>query len=175
MTESRTLPEAHIAHISPRRIRLRIPCKKGNVNFFGDLSVHLAQCPGVSDVEVNWRTGSALLLTASPLSMVVKYGMTHGLFRLKPPTPVHKSLVLNVTEAFKAYDRSLRNFTGGEIDIPSVIFLSLLISGVIQIARGNFVMPAWYTAFYYALGIFTRVKEADADIEEASWEAIGDE
>ncbi len=47
------------------------------------------------------------------------------------------------------------------IVIPSLIFLSLLISGIWQIARGNFAMPAWYTAFYYALGVFARAQVED--------------
>jgi len=65
--------------------------------------------------------------------------------------------------------------TGGEVDIPSLVFVSLLFSGIWQIARGNLAMPAWYTAFYYALGVFTRaqVDEWDegedlvADIDDA--------
>jgi hypothetical protein len=46
--------------------------------------------------------------------------------------------------------------TGGELDIPSVFFAALLISGIYQIARGNMAAPAWYTAFWYAFGIFSR-------------------
>ena len=59
------------------------------------------------------------------------------------------------------YNQDLKKLTGGEVDIPSLIFLSLLISGIWQIARGNFAMPAWYTAFYYALGVFARAQVED--------------
>jgi len=31
------------------------------------------------------------------------------------------------------------------------------------VLRGNLVIPAWYTAFYYALGIFTRGYEEPPD------------
>jgi len=34
--------------------------------------------------------------------------------------------------------------------------LSLLGLGLYQILRGNFRAPPWYTAFWYALGIFTK-------------------
>ncbi len=54
---------------------------------------------------------------------------------------------MNVADTFRAYDKDLKKISGGELDIPSLVFLSLLISGIWQIARGNLGMPAWYTAF----------------------------
>jgi hypothetical protein len=68
-----------------------------------------------------------------------------------------------VAASFRAYNENLKKLTGGEIDIPSLVFVSLLISGIWQIARGNLAMPAWYTAFYYALGVFTSAKVDEFD------------
>ena len=60
------------------------------------------------------------------------------------------------------------------MDIPTLVFLSLLISGIWQIARGSVAMPAWYTAFYYALGIFTRAQVDDLDEGGELLEEFGD-
>jgi hypothetical protein len=34
--------------------------------------------------------------------------------------------------------------------------MGLLGTGIYQIVRGNFGAPPWYTAFWYAFGVFTK-------------------
>ena len=41
----------------------------------------------------------------------------------------------------------------GKIDLPSGIFFALLGTGIYQLARGRFIIPPWYTAFWYAFGL----------------------
>jgi hypothetical protein len=82
---------------------------------------------------------------------------------LKRSAQSRKSLFGNVADTFQMYNRNLKKVTGGDVDIPSLIFLSLIISGIWQIARGNLAIPAWYTAFYYALGVFTRAQVDEWD------------
>lgn len=41
-------------------------------------------------------------------------------------------------------------------DLPGMAFLTLLGVGIYQLVRGNFAAPPWYTAFWYAMGIFTK-------------------
>jgi hypothetical protein len=43
-------------------------------------------------------------------------------------------------------------------------------AGIYQIARGNFAAPAWYTAFWYALGLFGNKggKDAKGTVESDS-------
>ena len=57
---------------------------------------------------------------------------------------------------FASLSRRIRDFTGSAADLSGLAVLALLTVGVYQIARGNFGAPAWYTAFWYALGIFNR-------------------
>ena len=57
---------------------------------------------------------------------------------------------------FGSVSRRIRAFTGNAADLSGLAVLALLTVGVYQIARGNFGAPAWYTAFWYALGIFNK-------------------
>jgi hypothetical protein len=68
----------------------------------------------------------------------------------------------------------LKRLTSGEVDIPSLVFLGLVVSGIYEIARGNLVMPAWYTAFYYALQVFSRGQIDELDSGENLLEGFED-
>jgi Heavy metal associated domain 2 len=157
------IPDAHVSHGMARRLRIKIPSKKGDVSYFSTLRERLSTCPGVGEIRVNPQTGSALISYECDRKALVEFARENDLFLLRRFTPRRKSLFGNVADTFQAYNKDLKKFTAGEVDIPSLIFLSLVISGIWQIARGNLAMPAWYTAFYYALGVFTRAQVDDWD------------
>jgi len=152
------VPEAHVSHCLPRRLRVKILSKKGDVSYFSGLSERLMKCSGVKDVRVNPSTGSVLIAHDCDGEELRKYVKEKKLFRLKAPKPGPRTLLQHVSSTFQTYNTTLKGMTGGEFDIPSLVFVSLLISGIWQLARGNLAMPAWYTAFYYALGVFTSAK-----------------
>lgn len=168
------VPEAYVSHRAPRRLRIKIPSKKGNSSFFSTLLDRLAKCPGVEEVKVNPQIGSVLILYTGDTKAVTEFAKKSDLFHLKPARPPRKTFFVNVADTFRAYDKDLKKISGGELDIPSLVFVSLLISGVWQIARGNLGMPAWYTAFYYALGVFTRIQVDEPDEGGEFVEGFGD-
>jgi len=157
------IPDAHVSHGMASRLRIKIPSKKGDVSYFSTLGERLSTCPGVGEIRVNPQTGSALISYECDRKALVEFVRENDLFLLRRFTPRRKSLFGNVADTFQAYNKDLKKFAAGEVDIPSLIFLSLVISGIWQIARGNLAMPAWYTAFYYALGVFTRAQVDDWD------------
>ncbi len=150
------IPDAHVSHGMAHRLRIKIPSKRGEVSYFSSLRERLSVCPGVKEIRVNPETGSALISYECQRKTIAEFARDNDLFLLKRSTPRRKTLFGNVADTFQGYNQYLRKLTGGEVDIPSLVFVSLLISGMWQIARGNLAMPAWYTAFYYALGVFTR-------------------
>jgi hypothetical protein len=129
--------------------------KKGDESYFADLSDRLSNCPGVEAVTTNPYTSSVLVVHDCQAEDIASFARHEGLFSLKRVTGRRTSLLQEVARTFQQYNRSLKKITGGELDISSLIFLSLVVSGVWQIARGNLTMPAWYTAFYYALGVYS--------------------
>jgi hypothetical protein len=168
------IPEAYVSHRAPRRLRIKIPSKKGNASFFSALLERLSGCPGIEEINVNPQIGSALILYTCETKTLAEFAKKNELFHLKQVSRPHKTLFGNVADTFQGYNKSLKQMTDGELDIPSLVFLSLLVSGVWQIARGNLMMPAWYTAFYYALGIFTRAHVDEFDEGDELLEGFDD-
>jgi len=157
------IPDAHVSHGMARRLRIKIPSKRGDVSYFSTLQERLYGCPGVGEIRVNPQTGSALISYECEKKTLAEFAREKDLFLLRRSTPGRKTLFGNVADTFQAYNQDIKKLTGGEVDIPSLVFVSLLISGIWQIARGNLAMPAWYTAFYYALGVFTRAQVDEWD------------
>ncbi len=157
------IPDAHVSHGMARRLRIKIPSKRGDVSYFSTLQERLSGCPGVGEIRVNPQTGSALISYECEKKTLAEFAREKDLFLLRRSTARRKTLFGNVADTFRAYNQDIKKLTGGEVDIPSLVFVSLLISGIWQIARGNLAMPAWYTAFYYALGVFTRAQVDEWD------------
>lgn len=149
-------PEATAVHKTDGRLRLRISGKKGDADFFSRIQEGLAHCPGVEKVGVNARTGSVLVIHHAALGDIGEYASQHGLFTCNNPDPsLRKSLFDSTEDVVRQLNRRLKRSTAGELDIASLVFLLLILSGAYQILRGNVRGPAWYMAFWYALGIFS--------------------
>jgi hypothetical protein len=84
---------------------------------------------------------------------IVEYARAHGLFQLTTAESPDLPVMHGIVQPVASIDRSLRSITGGKIDLPSGIFLALLGTGIYQLARGRFILPPWYTAFWYAFGL----------------------
>ena len=78
------VPEAYVSHRAARRLRIKIPSKKGNSSFFSTLIDRLAKCPGVEDIKVNPQIGTALILYSSDTKVVTDFAKKNDLFHLKP-------------------------------------------------------------------------------------------
>lgn len=160
------LPEAQVAHKVEGRLRVKIPCKRYDDNFFDSLGRLVSRRFPELRVEVNPVTASALFLGPRPPKEIMKYALKSRLFRVHMPARHTETVLGAVRRSFKDLDHSLLKYTGGELDVASVIFLSLVGNGLYQIALGNFSAPSWYTAFWYALGVFSKSSLLDASIVE---------
>jgi hypothetical protein len=139
---------------------------KGKASYFERLNESLSAREDVKEVWVNPINGGALIIHTAGLDELIEHGASSGLYDLQRKTPSPKTLYDEVAGLFKGWNRDLKRLSGGHIDIPSLVFLSLVISGVYQIMRGRFTAPAWYTAFWYALGVFSKGQVEDWDLED---------
>jgi hypothetical protein len=171
------LPEGQIVHRIGRRLRVRIPSKKGDRSFFSTLTAAFAGESGIAEVQTNHRTGSLFLVHDLPLGKIADIASRNGLFALVRPPRYRKPVFRSVAESFHGFNGRVKHATGGELDIFTLIFLGLILSGLYQISRGNLTLPAWYTAYYYALQIFSRVDvdEIDGAEPQEEWSAAGDD
>lgn len=160
------LPRASVCSRSTGRLRIRVPVRRNDPEFFRNAMEQLAKLQPFRRLEANELTGS-LLLEADRLdpAAVAEHARAHRLFDLSErggePAPLMSRLVPPV----KAADRTLLSLTGGALDLASGIFLALVLTGAYQILRGQFRTPPWYTAFWYAFGLLTMfvVKKSASD------------
>ena len=166
--------DAYISHTTSGRFRIRIPSKKGDAAFFQSLKAQAGQFPNIHEVTANPVTGSILIKhSLDPAVMeelARKYFQEQAKHIDSPSSNIHRQ----VTETYHQVDSKIKKFTGGEMDVGTLSFGTLLILGIYQITRGNFMAPAWYTAFWYALNIFLKSKSKEKRLnrkkrEMAAW------
>jgi len=152
-----TLPAAHIGHRTNERVRIRIPSRKGDEAYFSEVEKSLLEGGTVEGLDVNPRTGSILIKgSRTDFENILSVGEKNALFKLEDPAPKVEPLSKKIAAPIRDLGRSIDHLSGGELDLSGVVFLGLIGWGITQLARGNFVAPPWYTAFWYALGIFTK-------------------
>jgi hypothetical protein len=158
------LPQATISHLVKGRLRIKVPSRRHDKSFFDSVSALFLKHFPLNNVEVNPSTASTLFLGNVRPKEIVKFGTKHKLFKLETNVQKKQTIIGNFRESFKDVDRSITRFTGGEINIASIIFMALIGQGIYQIARGNFAGPAWYTAFWYALGVYSKSTPEDIPV-----------
>jgi hypothetical protein len=169
------LPEAGITHTISGRLRLKIPSKKGNNSYFESLEQKLSGCDGVQGVKANAVTAGVLLLHNVDINSISRFAEENRLFMVQSlgsertllvnrirnsfeeSLGSERTLLVNrIRNSFEDLNRRTKNLTGGELDVASAAFLSLLSLSIYQIARGNFFAPAWYTSLWYAVNMVFR-------------------
>jgi len=150
------IPEAVLSHTSSGRSRIKVPSRKRDTSFFSALQDHFAHFEGVGQVEANALTGSVLFLHSVDLGKIAAFAEEQSLFRLRIIKSGTTALSGNIVKTFRDLDKGMKKFTGNELDVPGVAFVTLLGLGIYEIGSGNFAAPAWYTAFWYALNVFLK-------------------
>lgn len=151
------LPEARVTHRSKDRLRLRIPAMRGDAAYFRRVGQELASHWTEGRLEVNPGTGSVLFLGAgSDPDLVARIGRESDLFGLRTEVTLPVPLSRKVAEPIQSLSSKVRTYSGGQLDLPGVAFMLLLGFGLFQIMRGDLRSPPWYTAFWYAFGVFSK-------------------
>jgi hypothetical protein len=144
--------EAFISHRTPERLRIKIPGKKGDASWFSALVGRLSGLQGIRHVDASPLTGSVLLLI-EPGQAVELESISGGMLSLRSGTIPQGSIRQKAAFGLREFDRKVKGFTGGELDIPSLVFAGLVAMGIYQLSIGNITAPAWYVAFWYASSI----------------------
>lgn len=150
--------EAQVTHRSAVRLRVRIPARRGDEAYFERLVEVYAGFPGVRGVQANPATASVLFLgDAVDPEAIEQRALDEGLFTLAAararPAP---GLPNRSVEPLKAFDSGMKRMTGGRLNLPGFVFYGLLGTAAYQIFRGRFGAPPWYTAFWYAFGVYSK-------------------
>lgn len=151
------LPPAYISHRTPVRLRIKMYSKKGDAGYFDAVKKKFSGVKGIEGVEANPLTGSILIIHNDLAPDIIgQFAQANDLFSLALSDSSPSGLQQRVSATFKSLNKQLKTTTQGELDIAGLSFLVLAGAGIYEISRGNFVAPAWYTAFWYALNIFLK-------------------
>ena len=147
------IPDAYVSHQSFRRVRIKVPSKRGNETYFTQTSNSFKGCEGIETININPVTGSILFTHTVDFRTIREYAEKRDLFTMKmnsSPPRFNSSLKTR----FNNFDDRIKSFTGKEIDIPGIAFLTLMGLGVSQITAGKAQAMPWHAAFWYALNVF---------------------
>lgn len=160
------LPEAHVSHCTSHRLRIKIPLKRGSESFFRTMEERFSTLPGIESVEANPLTGSVLLIHQSDTQSLCRLIQQRRIVNLKETLKRQTTLRQDITRGVKIVNTHVASMTGGKVDLLDVAGLSLLSAGIYQLLKGNFMAPAWYTAFWYAFGLLSKGQSASDDSGE---------
>jgi hypothetical protein len=162
-----SIPEdAYIKHMSPGRLRLKVPSKKGEEGFFSSVQAELSQWPGVERTEVNALTGSILIIHSIEESAILELASRANLLSPEKGQVTSPNFHREVTRTIQSVDRRVQGFFGGGVNLGAVAFMTLGGYALYQVGRGNLTAIPWFTALWYALNLFLKSKpERDEGIE----------
>lgn len=149
------LPGAYICHQSPHRLRIKITSRKGNVGYFERLQSSLTRFQSFDGLEANALTGSVLIIDEHvDVAAIADFAKAQQLFDLTDQNSSRSPMTTQLVSHLENLNINIRRLTTGEMDLGGILLLFLLISGLTELLRGKIQMPPWYTAFWYAFGIY---------------------
>lgn len=151
---------ARIVHQISGRTRLKIPDRQGDVIYFDRVSDRLSDCPGVTAVESNFRTGGVLIRHAAPLVSIAAFAAAQGLFVLTADRPAPVTLAQRLAAGLQSMESDLIGVSAGSLNGRSLVIMALLSLSAIQIARGQILAPA-SSLLLHALALVDRTHDAD--------------
>jgi hypothetical protein len=162
-------PSAFLQHSVPGRLRIKVPGKRSDSEFFSRLERELAECPGVTGVSVTPLTGGVLIRHATDVEELNACVREHGLFELQPSVGPAARLLQDVSERLKPLNTTVSGVVGRDVDVNAIIFRALVFMAIFQLFRGRVLASAvtllWYA---YTLVIWTDMagaKQVDANGE----------
>ncbi len=154
-TPDSPLPTATVVHHARNRLRLRIPTRRGDNDFFSKAAETLAG-ELQADVKDNPATASILIIGSDLSVDRVAAAGDEKLFHIESPRRPRPSPATLVTTPVSSANRALTAASGGVLDLPNAMFLLLVGFGIYELVLGNFKKPPWYTAFWYAFGVLSK-------------------
>lgn len=142
---------AYISHALPGRVRIKVPDRRGDTDFFSRIEDRLGGIDGIAKLQTNPLTGSILIEHhTAPLDRVFEAAQREALFTLQAPDdpgePPPEAASLD--ESPLALWISQRGMGGLGFDINSALALLMLALAVRQMMRGQVMVPAlsllWY-------------------------------
>ncbi len=147
--------KAIVSHQTTGRIRIKIPSRRGDKPYFSALRSEFGEKYGT--VGANPSTGSLVVESESiDPGEIAAWASEKGLFELDVKKRNVEPLFRKISVPIVQVNTGIRKISGGDFDLPGALFMLLVGFGAFELIRGNFKTPPWYTAFWYAFGMFSK-------------------
>ena len=166
------LPDAHVVHQMLGRLRVRIPSRRRNAQYFARVRQQLAELEGVRAIETNHMTGSVLILHQLSAREIEEHAVKHGLFRLRFSLPDPAPLSQRISTQLGKFGAGVERASGGAVDVPAVVAITFAAAASFQLLK-NRVWPPGVTLLWYAVQRAVEWKEgapADGCSPGGTWE-----
>jgi len=151
------LPQATIKHSVQGRLRLSISAHKRDSDYFEKVKERLGTALAYQRITASALTGSLLIEDKNlDLDKVTAAAETNQLFSVHSGRLAPKPFAKRIVEPIGATNQLINSMSDGVLDLPGLIILALIGTGLWELARGNFRLPPWYTALWYAFGLFSK-------------------
>ena len=149
------LPGAYVCHHSAQRLRIKITSRKGDTGYFEKIDSALAGLQQFEGLAANALTGSVLIVDKQiDVDKIAAFAKDRQLFDLSDQNGTRSPMTTQLVSHLENLNINIRKLTTGEMDLAGILLLFLLIAGLTELLRGKIQMPPWYTAFWYAFGIY---------------------
>lgn len=157
---------AELLHRSPGRLRLRVPALRRDDQALAGLANAVEAVAGVIAVTPNPLTATLLVrhTAADDEALLSELGRRTGL--ALESADAFTDTLAEVARSFQARRAALRQRTGIDLDPRTLAFYVLLGIGLVQLARGNVMVPAT-TALWYATSLLPGVDQPGPPADSA--------
>jgi len=154
------MPAARITHQMQGRLRIRIPDKKRDADYFSQVSRTLSACPGVDGVAANPLAASVLVIARSERhDDVIACAREKGLFEIgveAEETTV--ALSDRLGRQANRFDDQMLRITNGHLDLNGLAMIGFVTGALWQFSR-RAVLPEAVTLLFYAASCMTRPRQ----------------
>lgn len=146
-------PAAELSHGLPGRTRIRIRCKRGEPDYFLRVGQALEKLSVVHQIKINDQSGSILIHhTEGAREQIAQYAQSTGLFILEKVQYQQDPVLQKAAAGFSSLDSGFNWATSGHFDFRSVLYVVLIVTAIVQIFRGQILVPAT-TLLWYAVDL----------------------
>lgn len=140
---------AYVVHRLRGRLRLRLPQRKGEADYFATLRERLLALPGVVEIRANPLSGSVLCHYEGGDEAALMTQLEQALeLRLEEGEPPRSPALQPLESGMQHLEQLLQQQSGGGTDLRALLFLTLAGLALRQILRGEIMTPAvpliWY-------------------------------
>jgi len=137
-----TTPAAYLVHQSRGRLRLKIPDRRLDEDYFQHLAKQLSNLASITNTKSNPASGSIILYTHPDFDMgeLDRFTESDKLFHFFRYG--HRSIASKITNDLSQIDVNIQQLSRGRFDIKSAYIAALISLAAVQISKGKTLGPA---------------------------------